>query len=114
MREEKFKVIQYIRELIVAIDKQLDNFPRKDIELKNRVAKNSYDILEIAYEANVTMDMQLKKELVCKIICKTKVIDFLINLSHDKEIITEKKYYKISQRLDDIAKYATGWLKSIV
>lgn len=46
MDKEKFKIIQYIRELIVYIDKSMDNFPKKDIELKNRIRSNSYDLLE--------------------------------------------------------------------
>ena len=40
IKEEKFKVIQFIRELIIYIDKNLDNFPKKDIELKNRIRIN--------------------------------------------------------------------------
>lgn len=39
MREEKFKIINFIRELIINIDKNLDNFSKKDIELKNRLRK---------------------------------------------------------------------------
>lgn len=30
MKEEKFKVIQYTKEFIIEIEKQLENFPRKD------------------------------------------------------------------------------------
>ena len=45
MREEKFKIINFIRELIINIDKNLDNFPKKDIELKNILINNSYDLL---------------------------------------------------------------------
>lgn len=41
MKQEKFKVINFIRELIVTIDKELSNFPKKDIELKNRI-RNTY------------------------------------------------------------------------
>ena len=52
MKTEKFKVIQFIRELLITIDKEMDNFPKKDIELKNRIRSNSYDLLEISYEAN--------------------------------------------------------------
>ena len=37
MRDEKFKVIDFIRKLILAVDKELDNFPKKEIEIKNRV-----------------------------------------------------------------------------
>lgn len=114
MREEKFKVIQLIRELILAIDKEMANFPKKDIELKNRIRMNTFDILEIAYEANVTTDILRKKELLFKIIAKLKVIDFLLNLSYDKQLITQKRYYSFGHRLDDITKFASGWLKSII
>lgn len=41
MKEEKFKIIQFIRELLVKIDKELDNFPKKDIEIKNRIRNNN-------------------------------------------------------------------------
>ena len=31
---------------------------------------------------------------------EVKIIDFLLNLSFDKKIITEKKYFKLAQKLD--------------
>lgn len=31
MRTEKFKILQFIRELIISIDKEMINFPKKDI-----------------------------------------------------------------------------------
>ena len=37
MKQEKFKIIQFSKELIVDIDNYLDNFPRKDLELKNKI-----------------------------------------------------------------------------
>ena len=54
MKEEKFKVINLIRELVIYIDNYLENFPRKDIELKNRIKNLSYDMLELAYKANIS------------------------------------------------------------
>ena len=98
MRIEKFKVIQYIRELLIIIDKNMDNFPKKDIGLKNRIRSNSYDLLEIAYEANTTQNIEYKKELLNRAVAKVKVIDFLLNLSFDKKIITEKRYYKFRKQ----------------
>lgn len=113
MKQEKFKVINFIRELIVTIDKELSNFPKKDIELKNRIRNNSYDLLELSYEANITSNIENKEILLEKIIAKIKVIDFLINLSYDKMIINSKKYIKFGEKIDDIIKYTTGWMKSI-
>ncbi len=112
MKTEKFKVIQFIRELLILIDNQMDNFPKKDIELKNRIRMNSYDLLEISYEANSTQDVEYKKELLNKALAKIKIIDFLLNLSFDKQIINQKRYYKFGNKIDDITKYIIGWINS--
>ena len=114
MRTEKFKVIEFIRQLIIAVDKELINFPKKENELKNRIRANSYDILELIYEANSTENIDKKVDLLQKILAKVKVIDFLLNLSFDREIITSKKYLKLANRIDDITKFTTGWLNTIV
>lgn len=113
MRTEKFKIIEFIRQLIIAIDKEMENFPKKDNELKSRIRSNSYDILELIYEANSSQNVELKISLIQKILAKVKVIDFLLNLSYDREIIASKKYLKLANRIDDITKYATGWLNSM-
>ena len=113
MREEKFKVINFIRELILKIDGELENFPKKDIELKNRLRTNSYDLLEISYFANNISDITTKKVEIEKAIAKIKVMDFLINLCYDKQIINQRKYIKLAERIDDIVKYLIGWEKSL-
>ena len=110
MREEKFKVIQFIREFLIIVEKELKNFPKKDIEIKNNIRAAMYELLEIAYLANTTLDITFKKRQIENIIAKIKVIDFLLNLALDNELINNKKYIKLGARLDDIVKYATGWL----
>ena len=113
MKEEKFKIIQYIRELIINIDNNLDNFPKKDIELKNRIRSTSYDLLEIAYEANTIQEKEEKIKLLYKLVAKLKIIDFLINICYDKQIINDKRYLKFGERIDDISKFTIGWIKSM-
>ena len=55
------------------------------------------------------------KKAIKKVIAKLEEekIDFLLNLSYDKEIINQKQYYKFGTKMDDITKYACGWLKSL-
>lgn len=113
MQKEKFKVINFIRELINNIDKNLDNFPKKDIEIKNRIKNASYDLLELTYEANTTDNDEIKIALIDKCVSKAKIIDFLINLSYEKEIINNKRYLKFGEAIDEIVKYLVGWKKSI-
>lgn len=113
MKEEKFKVIQFIREFILKVDKELDNFPKKDIDIKVRIRNESYSLLELAYKANSVSDKDYRNQLLEEAIAKIKLIDFLINLSYDKEIIPNKRYLKLGYTLDNIAKYITGWKKNI-
>lgn len=112
MKEEKFKVINFIRELIVYMDKHLENFPRKDIEIKNKLKEESYELLELVYKANLSKEED-KEKLIIEIVAKVKVIDFLLNLCYDKQIINSKRYVKFGEKLDDIIKYTSGWKKSI-
>lgn len=113
MKNEKFKILEFIRNLIVNIDNNLDNFPKKDIELKNRIRNNSYDLLEFAYKANVISNNEIKISTIEECIAKVKIIDFLLNLCYDKQIINSKKYIKFGAKIDDILKYMVGWLKTI-
>lgn len=113
MKEEKLKVIQFIREFIIKLEKELNNFPKKDIEVKNKIRNNTYDLLEISYEANSSSSMERKRELLEEALAKIKVIDFLLNLSYDNELLPGKRYIKLGQKLDDITKYMSGWLKKI-
>lgn len=113
MRTEKFKVIEFIRQLLIMIDKELENFPKKEIELKNRIKTNSFDILELSYEANSIEDVKIKIQLLQKVLAKIKVIDFLLNLSLDKDMMSSKKYLKLANKIDDITKYTVGWLNSM-
>lgn len=113
IKEEKFKVIQFIRELILYIENNLENFPKKDIELKNRLRNASYDLIEISYLANTVSNKEYRVELLEHIIAKIKVLDFLLNLCYEKEIINSKKYAKFGMKMDDIIKYTSGWLKNL-
>ena len=113
MENEKFKVLNYIRKLLTYIDQNLDNFPKKDIELKNRIRNESYDLLYLSYKANTTDNIEEKIDLIESSVAKAKVVDFLINMCYDKQIINSKRYLKFGEALDDIVKYLVGWKKSI-
>lgn len=114
MKEEKFKSIQFIRELIVYLDNLLEGFPKKDIEISRTIKEESYEMLKSAYLANITSNLMIRRENLEQIIMRVKLLDFLVNLAYDKKIINSKKYLKVGERLNNIAKYTTGWLKSTI
>ena len=52
MNNEKFIIINLIKELIDSFDKYLTNFPKSEIELKHFIYETCYEMLKLTYEAN--------------------------------------------------------------
>lgn len=109
MKNEKFKIVNLVKDLIINIDRNLTNFPRKEIELKHIIKQTSYELLPIIYEGNVTTNMEKRQNLQETAIAKLKYIDFLINLCYDKQIINGKKYIKFGESIDNIIRYIVAW-----
>lgn len=109
MKQEKFIVINLVKDLIVKIDQYFVNFPKKDIELKRSIKETSNSILLDVYIANTTTNEDRRKEIQETIIAKIKYLDFLVNFIYDKKIINSKKYLKFGEDLEYILKYVNGW-----
>ena len=97
---DKFIIINLIKELINNFDKYLTNFPKSEIELKHAIYENSYNMLKITYEANTTYDVEKRKDLQDKIIASIKYLDYLVNRCYDKKIINSKKYLRFGECLE--------------
>lgn len=114
IKQEKFKVINLIKELIVYIDEKLINFPKKEVELKHKIKETSYELLLDMYKANNTGNLEHKIELQENCIAYIKFLDFMFNMCYEKEIINSKKYMKFGERLDLIVRYIVGWKNSSI
>lgn len=111
MKQEKFKVVNLIKDLIIYIDQSVFNFPKKEMELKHKIKETAYNLLLYSYQANNLSDVSKKIEIQEKCIAYIKYLDFLFNLCYDKQIINGKKYIKFGERLDSIVRYIGGWVK---
>lgn len=110
MKQEKFKIVNLIKDLIVYIDQSIPNFPKKEIELKHKIKDTAYNLLLYSYEANNRSNVEKKIELQEKCIAYIKYLDFLFNLCYEKQIINGKRYLKYGERLDMIVRYIGGWV----
>lgn len=108
-KDNKFILIELTKDLINTIEKQLINFPKKDMELKQQLKKTAYDILLFAHEANCTVDIKKKIDLQEKCIARIKMIDFMINQCYDKQIINNRRYIRFGEKLSNLLKYFVGW-----
>ena len=79
--KNEFLIVKNIKEFIVSLDNFLNNYPRKEYELRNRLVNTSYDLLELVYRSNY------KKDYLDRISSLISMLDFYLELSFKKKII---------------------------
>ncbi|MBQ8472827.1 MAG: four helix bundle protein [Bacilli bacterium] len=107
---DKFKIARYIKDFIIILDDYLVNYPKKYFELRNRLVNDSYELLELVYLANY-MDNLDRKNIQIKSLMKINIIDFYIEESYKKRIISEKQSIKLSNNLLIINKMIYKWVQ---
>ena len=109
MNNDKFMISKYIKEFIMSLDEYLLNYPKKYFELRNRLVNDSYELLELAYKANYT-EKEYRKPIQTNAIMKINILDFYLEQSYKKKIISEKQALKLSNKLFSINKMLYKWI----
>ena len=107
---EKFKVARYIKDFILELENIIINYPRREYELRNRLVYDSYNLLELVYEANY-LEKEKRYEIQIKSLMKINLIDFYLESSYKKRIISEKQSIKMSNKLLNINKMIYKWIQ---
>lgn len=102
------KIILRLKKTIIYTEKVLENFPRKDIILKNKIIDIFYNILELTHE--IYIDSENKNKIIKKILIKIRMLDFYLQISLEKESISRKNVKNISLNLRDITSMYYAWL----
>ena len=108
---DKFKIARYIKDFIIILDDYLVNYPKKYFELRNRLVNDSYELLELVYLANYMNGLE-RKNIQLKALMKINIIDFYIEESYKKRIISEKQSIKLSNNLLIINKMICKWINN--
>lgn len=109
-KEDKLLIITKIKKTITYLDNIVDNFPLKEIILRDNLKNTIYQLLETAYFANIN-NYEIRLNYQKELLVKMKMLDFYIKISCDKKIISYKKYEKIGVHLLTITKLIQAWIK---
>lgn len=102
------RIILRLKKTIIYTEKVLENFPKKEFVLKNRIIDMFYNILELTHE--VYIDRENKTKIIKKILVKIRMLDFYLQISLEKESISRKNVKNISLNLRDITSMYYAWL----
>ena len=108
--KDNLLIASNIKKMINYFDKIIINFPRNEYILKDKILKNSYEILELVYFTN---ELNPKDRIIYqkKIISKIKMIDYYFKIGLDKKYISCKKYVNVGNCLSNSIKSLYGWIK---
>ena len=102
------KIVLRLKKTIIYVDKILDNFPKKELVLKQGISNSLYECLEYSYDVYYSNDINIIRTILTKL----KMIDFYLKISFDKNIISRKNISNLGIHLRDITNMYYGWLKN--
>lgn len=105
---DNLNIIIRLKKTIIYTEKVLENFPRKEFILKNRIMDIFYGILELTHE--IYIDKDDKNKIIKKILVKIRMLDFYLQISLDKDVISRKNVKNISLNLREITSMYYAWL----
>ena len=109
--KDNLLIVNNIKKTILYLDKIVTNFPNTEYILKDKIKKDSLEMLEFVYMANMCggKDRNMFQK---KVITKIKMIDFYLKISCDKKYISYKKYTTLGNYLIEISKSLYGLMNS--
>ena len=109
MNNDKFKIARYVKEFILGLEEITVNYPKRYFELKGRLVNESYNLLELIYLANYT-EIKNRKPIQIKALMKINMLDFYLEESFKKKIISEGQSLKMCDKLLKINKMLFKWI----
>lgn len=105
-----FKILQKYKSFLMNLDNSLENIPRKDIYLKDRIKNISLEVLKDILLCSY--DTSSVKMYRTSIKANIALLDFMLERLLLKKYISEKNLYKLASELVEINKMVTGWLNN--
>ena len=107
--KQEFKLVVNMKKFVLGLPLFLENFPKKQKVLKDRMLNTGFEILELIYYANTITDKEQEQK---KIIAKYSMLDFYLEYAYKNKYITEKQMMRKAKELNALIKMTYGWIKN--
>ena len=107
-----FSLLNNSKKTIAYINKQLINYPKSEVILKQNIEKTMYEIIELIFSYSINDIERIKIKYLKDLIIKLSMLDFYIATSFEKRIISKKKFESTSLFIIEIRKITYGLVKN--
>ena len=109
---ENFKLLSNLEKTINYINKELLNYPRYDVVLRNNIESTMYTLVELVHSYRITTSNRIKEKNLNDFIIKLSMLDYYMRVSYEKKIINSHKLTVITNYLIEIRKIVYGVIRS--
>lgn len=109
---EGFKLLSNLEKTITYINKELLNYPKYEVILRNHIEATMYTLVELIHSYRITTNKQTKEKNLNDFIIKLSMLDYYMRVSYEKKIINSHKLTVIINYLIEIRKLAYGVIRS--
>ncbi len=107
-----FALLNNTKKTIAYINKQLINYPKSEVVLKQNIEKNMYELIELIFSYSINDVERIKVKFLKDIIIKLSMLDFYIATSFEKRVISKKRFESISLFIVEIRKITYGLVRN--
>ena len=111
--ETKFKLLSNTEKIIAYMNRQLPNFPKKEIVLKNNIEKTQYDMIECVFAFNIQQSTRIKEKYLKDYLIKLSLFDFYVRESYHKKYLSKHQTECLGKILIESRKVAYGIVRSM-
>lgn len=109
---QDFKLLSNLEKTINYINKELLNYPKYDVVLRNNIESTMYTLVELIHSYRITTNNRTKEKNLNDFIIKLSMLDYYMRVSYEKKIINSHKLVVITNFLIEIRKIAYGVIRS--
>lgn len=109
---QNFKLLSNLEKTITYINKELLNYPKYEVVLRNNIESTMYNLVELVHSYRITTSNRTKEKNLNDFIIKLSMLDYYIRVSYEKKIINSHKLIVITNFLIEIRKIAYGVIRS--
>lgn len=109
---ENFKLISKLEILVSYIEKELVNYPKYNVVLRNQIELTMYNLIEYVHSYRISNISRVRSKNMNDFIIKLSMLDYYMRISYEKKIINKHKLKVIGNYLLEIRKIAFGVIRS--